>query len=83
MNKDISEDILLNSGFKKVEENDSYIVYRKNSIEMMYFLHPYHRFRSWYCEVKGKITTKTDIQTIDHFNRLMVLINVKYRLNYE
>lgn len=83
MSKDITEDILLKAGFKKIEENDSYIVYKNHSIEMMRFLHSYHRFRSWYCEVEGKISTKTDIQTIDHFNRLMELLNKKFRLNYE
>lgn len=83
MSKDITENILLKAGFKKVEDTDSYIVYKNHSIEMMHFLHPYHRFRSWYCEVEGKITAKIDIQTIDHFNILMALLNKKFRLNYE
>lgn len=81
MSKDITEDILLRAGFKKVSENIQCVTYEMSSIEVTHYIHFKPAIRSWECRVSynGNFAS-ADILTINHFNKLMELMDIDFRL---
>lgn len=86
MSKDITEEILLNAGFQKgkfkVFSNKG-----NNPIDIYYTAIP-ENGRHWRCMVYlvEKITVlwaDAYIQTIEQFNKLMELMDIKFRLKEE
>lgn len=81
MSKDITENILLKAGFKEISEDaDFFRTYEKYPIDITHLLSPNHGDRDWFCEVHGNFTANIDIQTIEHFNKLMELMDIDFRL---
>lgn len=92
MNKEITEDILLKAGFKELKEiskvNPRYTTFELTnltnwdiSITNYPFLSNYPR--KWSCEVNNntnRYAAEADIQTIEHFNKLMDLMDINFRL---
>lgn len=88
MSKNITEDILLKAGFEetfrgfvKLNDNENIIV-----AEAWRYKPFFNPDREWIASVfdyrYGQITN-TDIQTIEHFNKLMELIDIDFRLKEE
>lgn len=84
MSKDITEKILLRAGFKKVSENEFCAKYEMSTITVTHYFYLKPKIRSWDCEVyyKGN-AADVDIKTIDHFNKIMDLMDVEFRLKEE
>lgn len=84
MSKDITEDILLRAGFKKVSENNFGATYEMSTITVTHYFYSKPAIRSWGCEVyyKGSYA-EVDIKTIDHFNKIMDLMDMGFRLKEE
>lgn len=84
MSKDITEDILLKAGFNDTTERLHYTTYVRNNVIMIHFCDSSNAIRSWECRVSynGYYAT-ADIQTIDHFNKLMELMDIDFRLKEE
>ena len=81
MTKDITEDILLKAEFKKVSEIIGYYTtYERYPIDITHLISANHGDRDWFCEVHGNFTANIDIQTIDHFNKLMELMDIDLKL---
>lgn len=81
MNKDITEDILLKAGFMDVSDNAFKLRIKGGyiTITLLYSQPPFGR--CWTCLVDTTCNmSKTDIQTIDHFNKLMDIMNVEFKL---
>lgn len=88
MSKNITEDILLKAGFKETDENDrAYVTFElANKISVTnYGIICDNGTREWYCEVSNKNgdCAEVDIQTVDHFNKLMELMDIDFRLKEE
>lgn len=92
MSKDITEEILLKAGFKEISKvNPRYTTFELTnltnwdiSITNYPFLSNYPR--KWSCEVNNntnRYAAEADIQTIDHFNKLMDLMDIDFRLKEE
>lgn len=86
MSKNITEDILLKAGFKKTDRVDNtYTTFELTDYDITIFHYRYH-YRQWCCKVSnndGFNCAKADIQTIDHFNKLMELMDINFRLKEE
>ena len=86
MSKDITEDILLRAGFKETDRNDRvYVVTFElaNRISVTNYRSICdNSTRKWYCEVSNKNgdCAEVDIQTVEHFNKLMELMDIDFRL---
>ena len=84
MNKDITEDILLKAGFKEISRVDhKYITFKLTNwdISITNYPFPSNYSRNWSCGVSnGADCAEADIQTIDHFNKLMELMDIDFRL---
>lgn len=92
MSKDITGEILLKAGFKYFEEdsdNTSYYSYSPDENEEgdwnVILTYSKNNGRDWHCEVNTSPTTyaDVDIQTIEHFNKLMDLMDINFRLKEE
>lgn len=92
MSKDITEDILLKAGFEEIDRVDNvYITFelKKWDIESDWdiTMTKYNRScgRKWSCDVNNDESNfaYVDIQTIEHFNKFMNLMDINFRLNYE
>lgn len=92
MSKDITKEILLKVGFKYFEEdsdNTSYYSYSPDENEKgnwsIILTYSKNNGRDWHCEVSTSPTTydDTDIQTVDHFNKIMDLMDIDFRLKEE
>lgn len=82
MNKDITEEILLKAGFQK--NRFSFYIQGSNPIDIYYTSFPVSG-RHWDCFVYSdekftSLLADIYIQTIDHFNKLMELMNIDLRL---
>lgn len=51
MSKDITEDILLKAGFKKVSENNFCATYEMSTITVTHYFYSKPAIRGWGCEV--------------------------------
>lgn len=86
MNKDITEDILLKAGFKETDRVDNtYTTFELTDYDITILHYRYNHccYRQWYCKVSnndGFNCAEADIQTIDHFNKLMELMDIDFRL---
>lgn len=87
MSKNITEDILLRAGFKySAYSSDSFHLqvrdYDVYDIDMKKYTQNFNR--EWYCKVRSIKPScncaEADIQTIDHFNKLMELMDINFRL---
>lgn len=85
MNKEITEDILLKAGFNKVTEDIiNRVIYARDNITMIHYIHAKPHVRNWECRlVANNGFASADILTIDHFNKLMDLMDVNFRLKEE
>lgn len=85
VSKDITEDILLNAGFKETGRNDGvYVTFElTNRISVTnYRTTCDNGTRKWYCEVSNNNgdCAEVDIQTIDHLNKLVELMDIDFKL---
>lgn len=79
MSKDITKDILLKAGFMDASDNAFKFFIDGGYIILQYIIQPFGR--CWRCSVDiNNDMSTTDIQTIEHFNKLMDLMNVEFRL---
>lgn len=85
MSKDITEDILLRAGFKKVNEFPCCIEYALDKYKItMSFNKWVWISRRWTCSLnQGSNFAMIHIKTIDHFNMLMELMDIDFRLKEE
>lgn len=94
MSKDITKDILLKAGFKEIEIskiNPKYITFELTNLtnwDISITNYPFlsNQPRKWSCEVNNNINryaAEADIQTIDHFNKLMNIMDINFRLKEE
>lgn len=95
MSKDITEDILLKAGFKEIKEiskvNPKYITFELTNLsnwDISITNYPFlnNQPRKWSCEVNNntnRYAAEADIQTIEHFNKLMDLMDINFRLKEE
>lgn len=92
MSKDITEEILLKAGFKYFEEdsdNTSYYSYSPDENEKgdwsIILTYSKNNDRDWHCEVSTSPTTyaDADIQTVEHFNKLMEIMGINFKLKEE
>ena len=87
MSKDITEDILLRAGFKKTS-NSLFVLRRADYAIELLNLHfdADECKRHWTCDAntnKDYTITRTSIQTVEHFNKLMELMDIDFRLKEE
>lgn len=84
MIKDITKDILLRAGFKKVSENNFGATYEMSTITVTHYFYSKPAIRSWGCEVyyKGNFAD-VNIKTIEHFNKLMELMDIDFKIKGE
>ncbi len=76
---DISKDILIKAGFIDVSGYMFRLFVEGGCIILQYAQHPFGR--CWRCSVDNNSDMCTaDIQTIDHFNKLMELMDIDFRL---
>lgn len=84
MNKNITKDILLRAGFEDSAYSSVsfHLEGRDYDIDMEKYQQNFNR--EWYCKAKsikhGCNCGEADIQTIDHFNKLMELLDINFRL---
>lgn len=89
MSKDITEDILLRAGFEDSAYSSAIFHLERRDYDIYDIdMEKYQNFnREWYCKVKsfkhGCNCAEADIQTIDHFNKLMELMDIDFRLKEE
>lgn len=83
MSKDITEDILLKAGFVDVSDNAFKLrIKEEGYITLLYSQPPFGR--CWTCYVDTTINMcKADIQTVEHFNKLMDLMDISFKLKEE
>lgn len=82
MIKDITEDILLKAGFMDASGNAFKLFVEGGYIILQYVQQPFGR--CWKCSVdNNNDMSTTDIQTIDHFNKLMNIMDINFRLKEE
>lgn len=75
----ITEDILLKAGFMDASGNAFKLFVEGGYIILQYVQQPFGR--CWKCSVdNNNDMSTTNIQTIDHFNMLMKLMNIDFRL---
>lgn len=88
MNENITEEVLLKAGFYEISREEPYNV----SYELLnpdihitnYKITRSHYARHWYCEVSNGIDcANVDIQTIEHFNKIMELMDIDFKLKEE
>lgn len=85
MNKDITGDILLRAGFKEsvqgfIKIKDNEIITVTEVWRCKPFPNPYREWQVSVFDFRYGQITDTDIQTIDHFNMLMELVDIKFKL---
>ena len=82
MSKDITEGILLKAGFNKVTEHPCYIEYFLDKYKIvMSFNKGVWIDRRWTCSItQGSNFAMVHIQTINHFNKLMEIMDIDFRL---
>lgn len=83
MSKEITEEILLKAGFKFTKNKDLEIVKDGHIINLFYRKSNHVDERHWYCRIRNSdwyIRGGLDIQTISHFNKLMDLMGIDFRL---
>lgn len=79
MSKDITEDILLKDGFMDAGSNAFKLFIEGGYIIMQYIPQPFGR--CWRCSIdNNNDMSTTNIQTICHFNKLMDLMDIDFRL---
>lgn len=96
MSKDITEDILLKAGFEEIDRVDNVSItfeLKKWDIEWDIesdwdiTMTKYNRSygRKWSCDVNNDESNFAyiDIQTIEHFNKLMEVLDIDFRLKEE
>lgn len=87
MSKDITEDILLRAGFEDSAYSSAifHLEGRDYKIDIEKYIQDFNR--KWHCKVgstkHGYNCAEADIQTIDHFNKLMELMDIDFRLKEE
>lgn len=82
MSKEITEDILLKAGFMDAGGNAFKLFIEGGYIILQYIPQPFGR--CWRCSVDNNSDmSTTNIQTIDHFNKLMDLMGIDFRLKEE
>lgn len=82
MSKDITKDILLKAGFMDASGNAFKLFVEGGYIILQYVQQPFGR--CWKCSVdNNNDMSTTDIQTIDHFNKLMELMDINFRIKEE
>lgn len=82
MSKDITDDILLKAGFMDASGNAFKLFVEGGYIILQYVQQPFGR--CWKCSVdNNNDMSTTDIQTIDHFNKLMELMDINFRIKEE
>lgn len=84
MSKDITEDILLKAGFNDVTEYSNYVRYVRDNITMIHYIHALPHVRNWECRlVANDGFASANILTVEHFNKLMEIMNIDFRLKEE
>lgn len=84
MSKEITEDILLKAGFNDITEYINRVIYVKDNITMIHYIHAKPNVRNWECRlVANDGFASADILTIDHFNKLMDLMDIDFRIKEE
>lgn len=82
MSKDITKDILLKAGFMNASDNAFKLHIKGGYIKLLHSQPPFGR--CWTCYVDTTINMcKADIQTVEHFNKLMEIMNINFRLEEE
>lgn len=82
MSKDITEGILLENGFKQDDDDSEKLHYDASYSTIK--MEPVGKI--YVCKVKSFLSfrfAEVEIQTIDHFNKLMELMNVDFKLKEE
>lgn len=89
MSKDITEDILLRAGFEKIGNCLFVLRLDNNAIELLNLQFDAEECkRHWMCYTNTDTDndysiTRTSIQTVEHFNKLMDLMDLNFRLKGE
>ncbi len=85
MSKDITEEILLKVGFNKVTEHPYCIEYFLDKYKIvMSFYKGVWIDRRWTCGInQGSNFAMVDIKTMKHFNMLMDIMNIDFKLKEE
>lgn len=82
INKEITKGILLKAGFVDAGGNAFKLFIEGGYIILQYIPQPFGR--CWRCSVdNNNDMSTTNIQTIDHFNMLMELMDIDFRLKEE
>lgn len=87
MSENITEDILLKAGFKKTSDCIFVLRCTDYAIELLNLNFDEEGCkRHWVCSANTDndySITRTSIQTIEHFNKLMELMNINFKLKEE
>lgn len=85
MSKDITEEILLKAGFNKVTEHPCCIEYFLDKYKIvMSFYKGVWIDRRWTCSInQGSNFAMVDIKTMKHFNMLMDIMGIDFKLKEE
>lgn len=87
MSKDITEDILLKAGFKKTSLGFFVLRCADYAIELFNLYSDANECkRHWTCDANTDndySITRTSIQTVEHFNKLMDLMDIDFKLKEE
>lgn len=81
MSKDITKNILLKAGFiESIDDTFKFFIETGGYITLHYVQPPFGR--CWQCYADNTINMcNADIQTIDHFNKLMEIMEIDFKLN--
>ena len=84
MSKDITEKILLKAGFNDITEYSNHVRYVRDNITMIHYIHAKPHVRNWECRLfSDNGFASADILTVEHFNKLMELMDIDFRLKEE